>query len=32
MKKAFLLICLLSMGTLAWAQTAPPLGLSLIHI
>jgi len=26
MKKAFLLICLLSMGTLAWAQTAPPLG------
>jgi hypothetical protein len=26
MKKAFLVICLLSMGTLAWAQTVPPLG------
>ena len=26
MKKVFLVICLLSMGTLAWAQTAPPLG------
>ncbi len=26
MKKFLLVICLLSMGTLAWAQTAPPLG------
>jgi Ice-binding-like len=26
MKKVFLVIYLLSMGTLAWAQTAPPLG------
>lgn len=26
MKKFFLVICLLSMGTLAWTQTAPPLG------
>ena len=26
MKKAFLFVCVLSMGTVAWAQTAPPLG------
>ena len=26
MKKVFLIICLLSLGALAWAQTAPPLG------
>jgi hypothetical protein len=26
MKKTILFVCLLSMGTLAWAQTAPPLG------
>ncbi len=26
MKRIFLVIFLLSMGTMAWAQTAPPLG------
>jgi hypothetical protein len=26
MKRAFLFVCLLSMGIVAWAQTAPPLG------
>src|ERR1700730_16108513 len=26
MKKAWLVICILGLGNLAWAQTAPPLG------
>jgi len=26
MKKLILVICLLSMGSLGWAQSAPPLG------
>lgn len=31
MRKVFLVICLVSMGTLAWAQTAPPLGSATLN-